>query len=660
MSDPTTPAKGLTLSDVEGDDGVWGELLNADLALIDSALGGTASISISGTVVLTDSQIENTGFSFIGTLSAPAEIIWPSFSGLAVIRNDTGGGQSILCQITAGTPITVANGETVALWSDGTNFYRLAQAGGGIGQTGSGQVVLTNTPTISSPTIITPTFVGAASGSGTIPNSVLANSSITIAGHMVSLGGSQTIAASDLTNGTMGTGAVVLATSPTIAGTFSLSGGNPWVSPEAFGAVGDGTKDDTTAFNDAISFLGTTFGGGELRLGPKEYALHSGITINYPITIQGVNNKVSILTADGHDVIVLILNAANIALKDLWVIGKGTQFDTFGATNGCIFITPEGDQCSLTNVITWFGNYGATVSAADVYFLNCGFTWAYGNCQVLDAAGMWFERCIFDQPLPTGVYPTFSSSIPAWTNSITVNANQIYSLNGYYIQCTNAVSGMTASTGSGPTLQNYGVPITETADGGSATWLLVGSAALSGLQINGAAAETRLSKCDFSGFLNFGLLIGSSTHVAVNHSTFGGVISTGVYIAAGASSVIIDSNELATGSLTTGIGIYSPATSCTLIIANNYIYSPFGTAEWGILLQGSGTTTITGNQILKTAHAAIEVSAGIEQFVITGNIIAAALDGSSIIVDTGSSDYYIIVNNIVTGIAISDGGTGSH
>lgn len=42
----------------------------------------------------------------------------------------------------------------------------------------------------------------------------IAPNSITIAGHSVALGGSQNLAASDLTNGTTGTGDVVLANSP--------------------------------------------------------------------------------------------------------------------------------------------------------------------------------------------------------------------------------------------------------------------------------------------------------------------------------------------------------------------------------------------------------------------------------------------------------------
>lgn len=189
MSDPTTPAKGLTQPTVGGDTNAWGGLLNTNLALIDSALGGTAGITISGNTTLTGTQVQNSGFEFAGSLSATAAITWPSFSGMAVIQNGTTGGHSITCGISGGTSVSVLNGETAAIWSDGTNFYRLAQVGGG----------------------------------ATVSNSDLQNSSITIAGHTVSLGGSQALAASDLSNGVTGSGDVVLASGASLSGA-SFSG----------------------------------------------------------------------------------------------------------------------------------------------------------------------------------------------------------------------------------------------------------------------------------------------------------------------------------------------------------------------------------------------------------------------------------------------------
>src|SRR5690348_9680394 len=51
---------------------------------------------------------------------------------------------------------------------------------------------------------------------GSLANTGLAHSSMTIAGHAVSLGGTQALAAADLSNGVTGSGSVVLATSPTL------------------------------------------------------------------------------------------------------------------------------------------------------------------------------------------------------------------------------------------------------------------------------------------------------------------------------------------------------------------------------------------------------------------------------------------------------------
>jgi hypothetical protein len=208
VPDPLTPTKSLIQPTVDGDDDVWGIVLNETLDLIDSALGATLTLSISGTTILGGSQIENTGYKFTGSLSGGAIIEWPSFFGLAAIQNATSGGHSISCGVSDGSFITVLSGEIVAIWSDGTNFYRLAQAGGGIGATGSGNVVLANSPTISSPT-----FSGIVAG----------------------------LAASDLSNGTIGSGAVVLAEALTVPKTagYAIANGDSGKFFNNIGATGE-------------------------------------------------------------------------------------------------------------------------------------------------------------------------------------------------------------------------------------------------------------------------------------------------------------------------------------------------------------------------------------------------------------------------------------
>lgn len=122
----TTPAKGLTQPQVNGDNNTWGALLNTDLAIIDSALGGTLALSITGNTTLTSTQAQNAGYEFTGSLSGSATIIWPSFAGSATIQNNTSGGFSVSCGISGGAFVTFLPGEVGSVWSNGTSFFKLA------------------------------------------------------------------------------------------------------------------------------------------------------------------------------------------------------------------------------------------------------------------------------------------------------------------------------------------------------------------------------------------------------------------------------------------------------------------------------------------------------------------------------------------------------
>src|SRR5690242_3107389 len=102
MTDTLTPAKGLTQQTIGANNNTWGTILNNTLGLIDSALGGTLAKAISGDTTLTSTEVQNSGFHFTGSLSSNATVTFPSFFGLAIIQNATGGGNSVICQISGG------------------------------------------------------------------------------------------------------------------------------------------------------------------------------------------------------------------------------------------------------------------------------------------------------------------------------------------------------------------------------------------------------------------------------------------------------------------------------------------------------------------------------------------------------------------------------
>ena len=162
------------------------------------------------------------GFDKLPTLSA-------GIANCAVVAN--GGGTGLTTTpgtLTLNGNLSVSSGKTFALNNSltltGTDGTTITFQGSDtyVGRTTTD--TLTN-KTLTSPVMTTPVLGTPASGTLTncagLPNAGLVNSSITIAGHTVSLGGSQAIAASDLSNGVTGSGAIALAASPTFTGTIN-------------------------------------------------------------------------------------------------------------------------------------------------------------------------------------------------------------------------------------------------------------------------------------------------------------------------------------------------------------------------------------------------------------------------------------------------------
>lgn len=139
MADTTTTAKGLTKPAIGSHDATWGDVINADLDLIDAAIGGSVAISISGDVSVNSTQAENLIYKFTGSLSGNATITFPAFRGLAVISNGCTGG-SLVCG-SGGTTVTVGAGDTATAWSDGTDFKAAAPTAG-VWSTGDTKITL--------------------------------------------------------------------------------------------------------------------------------------------------------------------------------------------------------------------------------------------------------------------------------------------------------------------------------------------------------------------------------------------------------------------------------------------------------------------------------------------------------------------------------------
>lgn len=177
----------------------WGNTTNVNLGTaLEEAIVGSADVTFaSGTVTLTLSNTNatqtarNMRLNLTGTSGGAQNLIVPAIEKVYIVNN--GCADAITVKNTTGTGIAVPAGKTMWVYNDGTNVVNvvthltsltlgaaLPVASGGTGvttSTGSGNVVLSTSPTLVTPALGTPasgnlancTGINVTSVSGTLP-----------------------------------------------------------------------------------------------------------------------------------------------------------------------------------------------------------------------------------------------------------------------------------------------------------------------------------------------------------------------------------------------------------------------------------------------------------------------------------------------------------
>jgi hypothetical protein len=104
----------------------WNIPVNADMTVIDNALGGTTSLNAtSGSATLTTAQYQKLILNVTGSISADVTYTIPSgVGGQWMVKNLTTGGYNvIIASGGGGSSATVVNGVVATAVSDGTNIY---------------------------------------------------------------------------------------------------------------------------------------------------------------------------------------------------------------------------------------------------------------------------------------------------------------------------------------------------------------------------------------------------------------------------------------------------------------------------------------------------------------------------------------------------------
>jgi hypothetical protein len=156
------------------------------------------------------------------------------------------------------------------------------------------------------------------------------------------------------------------------------------VTPEQFGALGDGTTNDTAAFTAAMNYLSTQFGGGDLILGKKNYRIREWVIDKIRINVigQGEATRLTFFPSgdDATDSTAYTVRwtAALGSLQEFCITGRNlaNPYPASFVGNG-LLVVPSGGALfrTITNLqVLSFAGYNASAVYGGTYGLNGTFS----------------------------------------------------------------------------------------------------------------------------------------------------------------------------------------------------------------------------------------------------------------------------------------------
>lgn len=157
------------------------------------------------------------------------------------------------------------------------------------------------------------------------------NASLTIAGHVATLGGTTTLAASDMTNGTTGTGSIVLAS----GGTFSVANATGLTSTQVTSALG---------FTPAASSASVTIAGHTVTLGGSASLSFSDLIPSFSgsLTATGSNQSGALSITSAINVVTNVSPGTGVKLVAASV--TGTEQTIVNASSNALSVYPNGTE----------------------------------------------------------------------------------------------------------------------------------------------------------------------------------------------------------------------------------------------------------------------------------------------------------------------------
>lgn len=131
MADTYSDVLRVTLMENGGHDSSWGTVNNASINLLEAAIAGRAAVTHDDTANYTLTTANGSAdearkmiLNIGGALGAARNVVVPTKNKVYVVKNATTGGFAVTVKTSAGTGISVPNGNTMLLFCDGTNVVQ--------------------------------------------------------------------------------------------------------------------------------------------------------------------------------------------------------------------------------------------------------------------------------------------------------------------------------------------------------------------------------------------------------------------------------------------------------------------------------------------------------------------------------------------------------
>jgi len=251
------------------------------------------------------------------------------------------------------------------------------------------------------------------------------------------------------------------------------------VKSPVYGAKGNGTDDDTSAIQAAMD-AAETAGGGLVVFPEGTYRVTSSLTPGDGVSLLGANTDAVTITID-HASADLINFDTDTSFQ--WQTVTGIRFVASQTHTGAIVKVTTGKKAKILLQACIFGD-GTNAqgliftngSSSDMRFVDCGFFAAGSGSAVDSSAGVArFNRCTFTVPPSGGYTPT--------------NGGLVYGNLVYLVQCF---------------FDNFGAT--------TGTW--------SNIKFSSTSVIGVVTRCDFSGALGTGTIIGIDMGTYTSFSSF--------------------------------------------------------------------------------------------------------------------------------------------